>query len=153
MQQALLKILEGTVSSVPPKGGRKHPEQPLLNINTKDILFICGGTFDGLEEIIRGRVKSVVMGFGSEVICASDVSIGDTLNLCEPTEEQAENDQRKEGLDNGPGRAQHRLLVADLDVPPGEEVQQLAVLPELMEPERNPAFGWLNTNDGNTCNR
>ena len=86
VQQALLKILEGTVSSVPPKGGRKHPEQPLVNINTKDILFICGGTFDGLEEIIRARVKSGVMGFGSEVIGASDVSIGDTLNLCEPAD-------------------------------------------------------------------
>ena len=86
VQQALLKILEGTVSSVPPKGGRKHPEQPLVNINTKDILFICGGSFDGLEEIIRGRVKSGVMGFGSEIIGASDVSIGDTLELCEPTD-------------------------------------------------------------------
>ena len=86
VQQALLKILEGTVSSVPPKGGRKHPEQPLVNINNKDILFICGGTFDGLEEIIRARVKSGVMGFGSEVIGASDVSIGDTLNLCEPAD-------------------------------------------------------------------
>ena len=86
VQQALLKILEGTVSSVPPKGGRKHPEQPLVNINTKDILFICGGSFDGLEEIIRGRIKSGVMGFGSEIIGASDVSIGDTLELCEPTD-------------------------------------------------------------------
>ena len=86
VQQALLKILEGTISSVPPKGGRKHPEQPLVNVNTKDILFICGGAFDGLEEIILSRIKNGIMGFGAEVKGKEDMKIGDTLSLCEPSD-------------------------------------------------------------------
>jgi len=86
VQQALLKILEGTISSVPPKGGRKHPEQPLVNVNTKDILFICGGTFDGLEEIILSRIKNGLMGFGAEIKGKGDVKIGDTFASCEPTD-------------------------------------------------------------------
>lgn len=65
VQQELLKILEGTVSGVPPKGGRKHPEQPLVQINTKNILFICGGAFDGLDKIISHRIGTRSMGFGS----------------------------------------------------------------------------------------
>jgi ATP-dependent Clp protease ATP-binding subunit ClpX len=66
VQQALLKILEGTVAGVPPRGGRKHPEQSLININTKNILFIVGGAFDGIEPIISSRIKKNVMGFDTD---------------------------------------------------------------------------------------
>jgi ATP-dependent Clp protease ATP-binding subunit ClpX len=67
VQQALLKILEGTLAHVPPQGGRKHPEQPLLPVNTRNILFICGGTFDGLEKIIASRIGTKTLGFGAEI--------------------------------------------------------------------------------------
>jgi ATP-dependent Clp protease ATP-binding subunit ClpX len=67
VQQALLKILEGTVAQIPPKGGRKHPEQNLISIDTKNILFICGGSFDGLAEIISKRINSEEIGFGKSV--------------------------------------------------------------------------------------
>lgn len=84
VQQALLKLIEGTVASIPPQGGRKHPNQDFVQVDTTNILFICGGAFDGMEKVIRDRSERSGIGFGAEVKGASDRSLSELFKDIEP---------------------------------------------------------------------
>jgi ATP-dependent Clp protease ATP-binding subunit ClpX len=122
VQQGLLKLLEGSIVSVPPKGGRKHPEQSLINVNTKDILFICGGSFEGLEKVIARRVGKKVMGFGSAVDENRNKTLAELFRLVEP------DDLLKFGLI--PELIGRLPIVASLD-----ELDELALMRILVEPK------------------
>ena len=84
MQQALLKIVEGTVASVPPQGGRKHPHQELISVDTSNILFICGGAFDGLDKIIEARLDRKAIGFNTEITQKTTKELSDLLQEVTP---------------------------------------------------------------------
>jgi ATP-dependent Clp protease ATP-binding subunit ClpX len=104
VQQALLKIIEGTVANIPPQGGRKHPQQEFVQVNTSNILFICGGAFVGLDEIIELRKGKRTVGFGSKIKSREEKKIGETLAMVEPPDLIKYGVCRQDACHRDPGR-------------------------------------------------